>query len=804
MSPSDRNRRPFRHSLHLVALLVGALSMVLASTAVASPPGKTSERPAHVNTPRGMVDSRPGVATVTGSYIVVLNEGAPGAVSVEHARRHGVAVDRVYEHAVRGYAARMPERAARAIARDPRVAWVEPETIEELATDDAQTVPTGIQRIRADQNRTISTEGDSDSPQVPIDIAVIDSGITPHEDLNVVDGRNFVGGNPNNWQDGNGHGTHVAGTIGALDNGFGVVGVAPGAKLHSLKVCPNQTCNGSAILGAIDWMTEQKVKSRIDFAAANFSITTGDSTTPCNEAGQGVNATHTAICGAVDAGIVFVIAAGNNNVLKNPYPETLAVSAVADFDGEPGGDASPTCRNETDDTLADFSNYGPNIDIAAPGVCILSTWNDGGYNTISGTSMAAPHVTGAVALHLHGTKAAATAKNATEAHEIKQAIIGEAEPQGESPCSYAGPSDDDPRVGGPLLAVDGENFGGTGTCPLAVAEMDLAVSKVDAGGSAVVGEDVTVSVTLQNVGTEAINNEKATVTVVTFLDSDGGSTPGPTSTLPDVNLDIQPGDTKLVTLELKTGGEDVVAGSYTLEASHNFDDDVTDNNTKTTTLVLEDPLMDLAVSKVDAGGSAVVGDDVTVSVTLENVGNQDINETAAMVTVETVLDGVSVPVVDEEVSVNLSAGASETFDLVWDTTNVVAGTYTLTASHNVTDDFDGNDTKTTTLVLAEESDVSIKLDGDYVNLGREWTSTVTVTITDAEGNPTSDAGVTFEWESERGETSDGDSPPSCTTETNGTCTIDGPTLPKRDGSVTFTVLSVDDVEPDAKPSITIS
>jgi subtilisin family serine protease len=157
----------------------------------------------------------------------------------------------------------------------------------------------------------------------------------------------------------------------------------------------------------------------------------------------------------------FNIAAGNDGRLKEAYPEVTAVSALADFDGLAGGDGSPTCRSDQDDTLADFSNFGPDVDIAAPGVCILSTWKDGGYNTISGTSMATPHMTGAVALYLHAN-GQAPAQDATGVQAIEDAIYAAAHPQA-SECGFtnehAGDGSDEP-----LLFVNHANFNGTGVC----------------------------------------------------------------------------------------------------------------------------------------------------------------------------------------------------------------------------------------------------------------------------------------------------------------------------------------------------
>jgi PKD repeat protein len=128
-------------------------------------------------------------------------------------------------------------------------------------------------------------------------------------------------------------------------------------------------------------------------------------------------AEYDAIQGAVDNGVAFAVSAGNSDDDANKYSpaafdNVLTVSALADFNGEPGGGASPTCRADVDDTLADFSNWGPEVDIAAPGVCILSTYplEQGGYGTISGTSMASPHVAGALALLASGNNPSTAAQ----------------------------------------------------------------------------------------------------------------------------------------------------------------------------------------------------------------------------------------------------------------------------------------------------------------------------------------------------------------------------------------------------------
>lgn len=461
-------RRP---RLQLVAVLAAVLSLMATTAAVAVPNAAAANGGGAVGDgPAGLVEAPEGAEVMPDSYVVVLAEGHPSQIAREHARRQGAEIRFVYEHSLRGYAATMPERAARAIARDPRVAWIEPETIE---TIQSQTLPTGVDRIDTDLNPTVGL-AEGNGVEVDVPIAVIDTGIAEHADLNVggrVDCTVRDRGGPfasyscaeGQGDDGNGHGTHVAGTIGAKDNGQGVVGVAPGTPLWSVKVCPNSSCPGGAIIAGIDWVAGKKTdpSDGVDFAAANFSISSADSDSRC---GDPANATHAAICGLVDTGVSFVMAAGNAGDVKVPYPVALSVSAIADFDGVAGGAGEPTCRTDEDDTLASFSNYGEDVRIAAPGVCILSTWNDGGYDTINGTSMAAPHVAGAVALYLHAN-GLEPAQDADGVRGIEATIIEAAHPQGTSdtnPCSY-----DDTRPGGPLLFVNAEEFGGDGDCGVA-------------------------------------------------------------------------------------------------------------------------------------------------------------------------------------------------------------------------------------------------------------------------------------------------------------------------------------------------
>ncbi|HEX2040577.1 MAG TPA: S8 family serine peptidase [Acidimicrobiales bacterium] len=339
---------------------------------------------------------------VPGAWIVTVAAGvAPHEVAADHGRRLGAEVSHVYGHAARGYAARMSSAAAAKAAGDPRVAAVVPDRYVHTAakpagntTQPPQLPPTGIDRVYVDAEPGLDLTGPA--------VAVIDTGIERHPDLNVVGGYNCSTGS--SWNDGNGHGTHVAGTIGAKNNTSGVVGVAPGVPLYAVRVLNNAgSGTWSSIICGINWVKANAVAKNIK--VANMSLGGGGSDTGCDDGGL-----HRAICDADDA-VTFVVAAGNESDdaarhVPTAYDEVITVSALADFDGKGGELASSTCRTDRDDTFADFSNHGTDVDIIAPGVCIRSTWKGGGYNTISGTSMAAPHVAGAAALYLAHNSAA--------------------------------------------------------------------------------------------------------------------------------------------------------------------------------------------------------------------------------------------------------------------------------------------------------------------------------------------------------------------------------------------------------------
>lgn len=328
-------------------------------------------------------------------HIVVLTDGTPDvpAVAAEHARNFGARLRYVYDRALKGYSAVIPPERLADVESDPRVLFV---SVDRPVGTFAQTLPTGINRIQAEVAVGYSVSAPS--------VAVIDTGSGPHADLNIVGGVNCSTGKSH--ADGNGHGTHVAGTIGALNNTTGVVGVAPRIPIYSVRVLNNAGSGSwSSVICGINWVTANA--AALNIKVANMSL--GGSGSDDGNCGHSNNdALHKAICISVAAGITYVVAAGNSTTdlagfVPAAYNEVVTVTAMADFNGQPGGGAAATCRTDVDDTSADFSNFtmvgsaDQNHTIAAPGVCILSTWKGGGYNTISGTSMASPHVAGVVA-----------------------------------------------------------------------------------------------------------------------------------------------------------------------------------------------------------------------------------------------------------------------------------------------------------------------------------------------------------------------------------------------------------------------
>jgi subtilisin len=355
--------------------------------------------------PRGSISRRDALAILGGSVGTVSSFGTAtgwsGSIggkqvtvavgfsssAVEYAvrdRAHAV----VYEFAFDALAVVVDETEIEPLRQRDGVRYVERNRQYEITS---QTLPWGIDRVDAEMVDAESTGGEG------ADIAILDTGIDEgHQDLeaNLGKGTGFQGGQETGlWQDDNGHGTHCSGIAAAVDNDIGVVGTAPHTTLHAVKVmAPPGVGFAFDLAKGIEWVADQ------GYDVASMSLG-GDSMDTVADACQY----------AADQGVTLVAAAGNDGsctdcvIYPAAHPEVIAVSSITE-----------------DDELSDTSSQGPEIDLAAPGKHIYSTYL-GGYATLSGTSMACPHVSGAAA------RLAATGHSRAE---IRQTLENSAEDVG--------------------------------------------------------------------------------------------------------------------------------------------------------------------------------------------------------------------------------------------------------------------------------------------------------------------------------------------------------------------------------------
>jgi subtilisin family serine protease len=319
-----------------------------------------------------------------------LDAGVAGAVQ-ELEARHGFRAEHVYSTTVRGFAARLTARQIDALERHPLVRFVE---ADGTMTVFAQALPWGINRIDADLSSTKA--GDGTGAVSNVNAYIIDTGIDKkHADLKVVSHVNFAGG-PNT--DCHGHGTHVAGTVGAKDNTSDVVGAAPGIPLTGVKVL---SCAGfgttSGVIKGVDYVTANAKKPAI----ANLSL-----------GGSASQALDDAVRRSADSGVFYSVAAGNSGDDACNYSPARA--------GTHNG-VMTTAATDSADQETSWSNFGSCVDTWAPGADILSTKRGGGTTTMSGTSMAAPHVGGTGALYLSSNSGASAA---TVENQLKTDAVG--------------------------------------------------------------------------------------------------------------------------------------------------------------------------------------------------------------------------------------------------------------------------------------------------------------------------------------------------------------------------------------------
>ncbi|WP_410810557.1 S8 family peptidase [Micromonospora sp. 067-2] len=331
--------------------------------------------PALAAEPVGVVRAAGGATAVPGSYIVVLNDSAVqrsrvGDTAQRLAGRHGGTVARTYATALRGFEVTVDASAAARIAADPAVAYVEQNHTVAISGTQANPPSWGLDRI---DQRNLPLDSSYTYPNTAgnVHAYIIDTGIRfTHTDFGgrATSGYDAVDGG--SADDCNGHGTHVAGTVGGS-----AYGVAKAVQLVGVRVlnCSGSGTNAGVIAG-VDWVTQNAIKP----AVANMSL------------GGGANSSlDTAVRNSIASGVTYGLAAGNDNGANacntSPARTTEAITV--------GSTTSSDARSS-------FSNVGTCLDIFAPGSSITSAWysSDTATNTISGTSMATPHVVGAAAL----------------------------------------------------------------------------------------------------------------------------------------------------------------------------------------------------------------------------------------------------------------------------------------------------------------------------------------------------------------------------------------------------------------------
>ncbi|MET7711458.1 S8 family peptidase [Streptomyces sp. NPDC005407] len=326
----------------------------------------------------------PTATAIQNSWIVVLKDGSTRAADL------GVTPKHTYRSVLEGFSTTMSRAKAAELAADPRVAYVEQNSTVRL--NETQTNATwGLDRVDQ-RNLPLSKSYTYNTSASNVNAYIIDTGIrTSHSEFG---GRASVGtdtvGGGQNGQDCQGHGTHVAGTVGGR-----TYGVAKGVKLIAVRVLD---CSGSGttagVIAGVDWVTANAKKP----AVANMSL-----------GGSANTSLDNAVKKSIASGVSYAIAAGNGILIGLPanacnysparVPEAITVGAT-----------------DSSDRRASFSNYGTCLDLFAPGVNITSAWkdNDTATNTISGTSMATPHTVGVAALYLstHATATPAQVRDA--------------------------------------------------------------------------------------------------------------------------------------------------------------------------------------------------------------------------------------------------------------------------------------------------------------------------------------------------------------------------------------------------------
>lgn len=384
-------------SLHHRMLLSSSAAAIIFASACQDVDQPTAPQ---TGTPTFAVEASQQADVIPGDYIVVFNETVndPPGLAKGLAKAHGGHLKHTYKRALKGFSASLSEKAVDALRRNPNVAYVEADQRVQIA-EAAQSW--GLDRIDDEDLPLDGTYDYGGLTGAGVKVFILDTGIDlDHPQFGGRVSQTVHDAFGGSGEDCDGHGTHVAGTVGSSSHG-----VAKGVTLYAVRVLG---CDGSGttsgVIGGIDFATENGGGS----AVVNMSLT-----------GGGSAALDAAVKGAIEQGIFFALAAGNGNFSGRPV--NACGLSPARVSGQTGGSGAMTVgATEIDDDEASFSNYGSCVTILAPGVNIASTWLNGGANVISGTSMATPHVAGVAALALGSGFASDPAS-------VRTAILGGAE-----------------------------------------------------------------------------------------------------------------------------------------------------------------------------------------------------------------------------------------------------------------------------------------------------------------------------------------------------------------------------------------
>jgi len=343
---SSSARTAGRAAVAAVILTTGAAVLGVASPAAAAPPQKTA-------------------------VIVQLKPGADPDAESRRASNNGASIRHLYRDVFPGFAGEFPPQALTGLRNNPRVELIEPDAVATASAIDQTPATWGLDRVDQRALPLTGTFSYANAAGTGVTAYIVDTGIAPHSDFGTRLGAGYTAiTDATGTGDCNGHGTHVAGTVAGA-----TYGVAKAAQLVPVRVLG---CDGSGswsgVIAGLDWAARNHVSGK---AVANMSL-----------GGPANSSVDRAVQSLINDGVTVAVAAGNSNANAcNSSPARVSAALTVG-------------ATDSTDTRAGFSNYGSCLDLFAPGVNIDSTWNTGGTATLSGTSMATPHVAGAAAVVL--------------------------------------------------------------------------------------------------------------------------------------------------------------------------------------------------------------------------------------------------------------------------------------------------------------------------------------------------------------------------------------------------------------------